>query len=616
MGLLKPLDLLFLLSLGVLVIIYVRARSRPTVEVSSLMLFDEIPAPVVSARWLRVDLPFWLEVLALSALSVAAAGLYLRMPAPVEHVRRHALVFDLGAAMAAREGNTTRLEEAKREALKIIADAPAGDTFSVIGYALEARVVHPASARRESIRSSIAALNALAVPVRPAALFAALMRAHDADTIDLFADRLPPGRPLNAVARAAQLRFHQVGSAADNLAIVSLDPGSVATSPGHCVVRNFSQRPKLCDLAIDRGGDRVLRTSVMIEPRGQVMVPFGPLSRGGLVSARILSDDPLTADNQRWAYAQEPSPDHVLLVSPDPKVRDDLARVLLAVNQNFIVTAIDAKKFEPAEQPGDLRLAVMHDFYDPRVKAASRLLVYPSLAADFPVGATVPAGELRESMAEGELAEPIPLGPVRLLNVPSWMEVTAAGAAAGNRQSMAIAAFGRDRNGLIGLIAFDVRNRLLLDPDKLEALVVTVDMVRQLTAPDDLQIVRTGSYASVSATHPARVLAPDGIYQTVRADEFGRIRFSPLQAGRYRVELPDRTAEIFANYFDAAESDLAIGSPSANVQAETSRTGAIAPGASLVRQLDPSLLALALFAFLAESAIIGRRAARGRWRHV
>ena len=32
------------------VIIYLRSRSRPTIEVSSLMLFDEAPAPVASRR--------------------------------------------------------------------------------------------------------------------------------------------------------------------------------------------------------------------------------------------------------------------------------------------------------------------------------------------------------------------------------------------------------------------------------------------------------------------------------------------------------------------------------------------------------------------------------------
>ena len=111
MGLFNPASLLYALSLAALVAIYLRARSRPTIEVSSLMLFEAAPAPVARSRVLRLDLPFWLEALALAALTLALAGLYLRVyGAPGGH-RTHALVFDLGAAMGAREDGGSRLDQ-------------------------------------------------------------------------------------------------------------------------------------------------------------------------------------------------------------------------------------------------------------------------------------------------------------------------------------------------------------------------------------------------------------------------------------------------------------------------------------------------------------------------
>ena len=45
MGLLNPQNFVYGLSLALLVLIYLRSRSRPAIEVSSLMLFDEVPAP-------------------------------------------------------------------------------------------------------------------------------------------------------------------------------------------------------------------------------------------------------------------------------------------------------------------------------------------------------------------------------------------------------------------------------------------------------------------------------------------------------------------------------------------------------------------------------------------
>jgi len=616
MGLLEPFNLIYLASLGALVLIYLRARSRPTLEVSSLILFDEVAAPVASARLLRVDLMFCLELLGLGALSIAAAGPYLRMPAPADHIRRHALVFDLGAAMGARDGKLTRLDQARSDAFTMLAQAPPGDEFSVIGYALEARVVHGPSANRDSIRAAAAALKPLDTPGRAAALSAALMRARDADTIDLYADRLPPQDLAASAQVQGRLRFHRIGARADNLAIVSLDPGIVRSSRGSCVLRNFSARPRLCGLEIECAGAKVLRTAVMLDPDAQAVVPFGPLQSGGLVSARIENDDPLAADNQRWAYAQIDAPEKVLVVSPDAGVRDDLARVLLAVNQNFIVTAIESSKFKPADEPADISLAVMHDFYDSRIQAPSRLYIYPNSAgAGFGLQGAVASAELRDRARAGDLSRPLQLGPARVLSIAPWMDVTGSGIAGGDPATIPLAALGRDREGMVGVIAFDLRGHLLLDPDRLDALILTVDLLKQLTAPENLQIVETGSYVTVPAAGAATIVAPDGTRRTLAADSYGRVRFRAEQAGRYGVESQGPDAAVFANYFDAAESDLNAASPAAPETARRTPAGAMAAGPAGLRPLEAILLGLALAVFLIESALILRDAAGWRWRH-
>src|SRR5208283_5949545 len=119
-GLLNPLNLLLGLSLAALVAIYLRAQARPTIEVSSLALCDEAPAPVARSRILRVDLLFWLEAAALATLTLVAAGFYVRMAAPVNRPLRRALIFDLGASMNAVDANGTRLAAAQRQARAIV----------------------------------------------------------------------------------------------------------------------------------------------------------------------------------------------------------------------------------------------------------------------------------------------------------------------------------------------------------------------------------------------------------------------------------------------------------------------------------------------------------------
>ena len=433
MGLLTPLNLLYALSLAALVAIYLRARSRPTIEVSSLMLFEEIPAPVAKSRLLRLDALFWLEALALGAMSLAVAGLYVRSHRAVGPAHRHALVFDLGAGMSAGENGITRLDTARQLASRIIADAPAGNQFTVLGYALEAVTTRATGAQALETRKALEALVPAAVAARPAALRAALIHARTADRIDLFADRPPPTAVIDDAHLGGRLTFHQVGSPAANLAIVSLEAGVPRSSVGRCVVRNFSDHPQVCDLVIDAAGREVFHSRLVAEPRAEIVVPFGPLPAGGLVHAKIATPDALPADNQRWALAPSIAHQHALVLSPDAAVRDDLARVLLAINRNFLVTAADPAQPASFDRARRYDLAVIHDTAGTGVNAAARLLIFPPLMSNsqaaplVPVTRAVAIAELQERQGAGILSAPVLLGPARVIEPPAWMEPMARG---------------------------------------------------------------------------------------------------------------------------------------------------------------------------------------------
>jgi hypothetical protein len=625
MGLLDPRNLLYLASLAVLVAIYLRARAKPALEVSSLMLFDEISAPVASSRVLRTDLLFWLEAGALSALAMAMAGLYLRTVPPAAHRGRHALVFDLGAGMGAREGGATRIDLARREALGILAAARPGDSFSVIGYAVEASLRHAPTTHLTDVRQTIERLRPMALPGRGAALRAALMEARGASQIDIFADRPVAGDVLTAAGPGARVHFHQIGTPLGNLAIVALEPGIVGSSQGFLIIRNLFAQPRRCKLAVGVNGQNVLNTTVVLAPRGQDVVPFGPLKHGGVVHAQILTPDPLAADNQRWAYAPSDNPAKVLVLSPEPDVRDDLARVLLAVNQNLIVTTADPAKFKVAGTPR-YRLVVIHDAYDPGVNAAARLIIYPQPwlerspppPAELAVTGSVAQAEMQEIGTGHELSEPLALSPARIVNIPAWMSPVALGTGAASGGSFPLAAFGYGARGPTGMIAFDLGDHLLLNPDKLEALVLTVNMVKRLLGPQTLQIVATGDEVIVPAKGSAEIIFPDGAHSMVKADAMGRVRLRPVEAGRYEIDSTAGRSVVYANYFDAAESNL-----SAARVAHAKRPVPAAPasalaasGISRVTPLAPWLIALALAAMLVESALLARKAIRWRTRDV
>jgi len=620
-GFLNPENFIYGLSLALLVLIYLRSRSRPTIEVSSLMLFDDAPAPVASVRNVRIDPLFWLEMLTLAALTFAIAGLYIMRPPSPGHGRSHALVFDLGAAMSARDGSGTRIDQARQQAMQTIDQAPVGDEFSVIGYALEAQVRHPQTANLVDLRKALADLVPMAVPARTTALRAALIRARGASEIDLFADRPPAPAILADAGSTSRVNFHLVGSGDSNLAIVSLDPGIPGSTRGRVVIRNFSARPHPAEFAIDLGDSEQFHQTMMLAPREQVVAFFGPLKTGGLLHARILTPDAIDADNSRYALAPSGHAAQVLVLSPDAAVRDDIARVLLAVNANFQIVTADPAKYVGQADAKPFDLVIMHDCYVPALKASSTLLIYPPPVAKGPQGisvnGTLASADIRaDATGDSTAIESLTLGATRVVAVPEWMDLIAT-ATGPNHSSIPLAAIGRAAGGPVGVIAFDVRDHLLLAPDHLDALVLTVDLIKQLTAPRDILIVSTGADVSVPATATAKVTQPDGSIRAVTPDKWGRVRIRPMQAGRYTLESGGQTTQVLANYYDADESDLgAKPQPEASAPAGKAAAESSAQSARQVQPLVFILIALALLALLIESAMLIGHAGRWRMRHV
>jgi hypothetical protein len=177
------------------------------------------------------------------------------------------------------------------------------------------------------------------------------------------------------------------------------------------------------------------------------------------------------------------------------------------------------------------------------------------------------------------------------------------------------AAVGRTTSGAIGVLAFDIRAHLLLDPDRLDALVATVGLLRRLTVPGNVEIVTTGSYVDVPAAPSAQVVEPDGAVVKLVADRFGRVRLRALQAGRYTIESRAGKVEVFANYYDAAESDIAVRRVASSPAAAAARAES-APAPKRATPLALALVALAFAALVAESALLLRHAARWGVRHV
>jgi hypothetical protein len=103
------------------------------------------------------------------------------------------------------------------------------------------------------------------------------------------------------------------------------------------------------------------------------------------------------------------------------------------------------------------------------------------------------------------------------------------------------------------------------------------------------------------------------------ADEMGRVHVRPIEAGRYQVSSSGGKAVIYANYYDAGESDVSAAppEPASAATAAPSIVPALARTAAIqVQPIAMWLIFLALAAMLLESALLTRRAMRWRARDV
>ncbi|MGB6090862.1 MAG: hypothetical protein WBG26_15265, partial [Candidatus Binataceae bacterium] len=161
-----------------------------------------------------------------------------------------------------------------------------------------------------------------------------------------------------------------------------------------------------------------------------------------------------------------------------------------------------------------------------------------------------------------------------------------------------------------------VRDHFLFDPDRLDALIAFVNVTRRLTAPVGVQVVPTGAFVTLAVTGAAQVTQPDGSKVALKADKWGRVKLRPLEAGRYVIESAGARQTVLANYYDAAESDLTVreAAPAPAVAVAHAETPAAAP--KQVLPLAFILIALAMGAFVLESILLVRHAARWRMTHV
>jgi hypothetical protein len=274
----SPLALLALLGVPALVAIYFFQRRFRTLEVSSILLWDAIRQPSMGGRRrerVRFPVSFWLEVLAVVLLALAAAGPLIAMRS---RSRPLVIVCDDSLSMrgTARERAKAFIEtELRRRSYSPVRILFAGPSPQLAGPGQLAE--WSCSAPSADLDAAIAMASQIASPN---------------GLILVVSDRGPSGPP-----GAGRIRWHAFGSPAPNLGFVAATRAGRERDRVLLEVANYGTRAQSTTLRVNAGERSVHEARIDVRPRARQRVQL-TLPPGTPAVQATLGADGAAFDNE------------------------------------------------------------------------------------------------------------------------------------------------------------------------------------------------------------------------------------------------------------------------------------------------------------------------------
>lgn len=312
MGFLAPGFLLGALAIGVPLYLHLLRRNTSVpLPFSSLMFFERRPQTAVRRRRLRYWLLLALRLAVLLLLALAFAEPYLSH-AIAGVAPEKLLLVAIDDSFSMRAG--TRLEEARRQALEVLAGRRSGDRAQVIALGEQVHVLTPATRDARDLRDAVESIQAGDSRASYGTLATVIKSIADNERVPvevhLFSDMqktgMPPSFAEMALPEKASLQLHDVaGPPAPNWTVESVaaprqvwDPRTVHIQ---AVVAGYGTPAATRTVSFVVNGKTVSTQRVAVPASGRTAVelnslelPFG-LSRG---SVKIDGADALPADDE------------------------------------------------------------------------------------------------------------------------------------------------------------------------------------------------------------------------------------------------------------------------------------------------------------------------------
>jgi Ca-activated chloride channel homolog len=313
---------------ALIVVMYILKLRRKDVVVSSTWLWSKVIRDVQANapfQKLRKNLLLLLQLIAILLLVLLLARPYWRGRGLGG--RSVVIVVDNSASMGAKDTGSSRLDEAKREAMKVVNDIRAEDQMMVLSAGARPESMTGFTADRTELARAIDRIRQTETitNMRDAVnLAAALVSARNTSVvgqIDIVSDGAFP--PITGVDLGkALVRFHTVGKRSDNVGIAAVDYRrslvGEKTVEVFVTVRNFSDKPRTFNVELLHEKTTRDARELTLPPRGEdsdifeLPEPSGPIA----LDINLDAKDDMEADNRASLVISPRKIVKALLVTP------------------------------------------------------------------------------------------------------------------------------------------------------------------------------------------------------------------------------------------------------------------------------------------------------------
>jgi len=341
MGFLAPWFLAGLVALGLPVYVHLlRKQTSVPRPVSSLMFFEQGTQSSIRHRRLRYWLLLALRTLLVLLLVLAFAKPFFRHRTMLASDKLLLVAIDDSFSMNAKDGGTTRLDEAKRQALDVLDHKASGQKAQVIAVDGQVRVLTQPVADGRVLRAAVEGI----MPGDGHGSFGELgrgMRAmaetvHTPMELDVFSDMQESNMPGNfadmVMPGNVSLVPHRIGSgAAPNWSLESVQaPGQLVDTKKARVIavvagHGTSAASKTVSLVVNGKVIATKKADVPADGRATVAfdgldVPYGESK----CSVKVDGADAFSADDVNYFAVKRADPERVLFVHQASDARSPL----------------------------------------------------------------------------------------------------------------------------------------------------------------------------------------------------------------------------------------------------------------------------------------------------